>query len=76
MKDLTDLCDYMVINLTFDAMSSGVSQYYKNPRALEKLLTQAVKSRNEELGKLAALEYEKITEKDSLDYSRSVKRVY
>lgn len=47
----------MVLNLTDDYKSSGISQYYKSEAALDKLLSNVVKSRNEELGKLAAYEY-------------------
>lgn len=57
VRELVDQCDYMVLNLTDDYKSSGISQYYKSEAALDKLLSNVIKSRNEELGKLAAYEY-------------------
>lgn len=69
----------MVINLasggTGGVKSNGLSQYYTNPAALEKLLKTVTHARSFELGKLAAAEYEaKI--KDDDDYLTSVKRSY
>ena len=58
VKDLTDFCDYAVINLCYDKNSSGIKQYYHNEKALDKLLKSVVDARNQELGKLAAYEYE------------------
>ena len=58
IKELTDLCDYLVINLCEDNSTSGISQYYKNEKALDKLLKQITLTRNLELGKTAAYQYE------------------
>ena len=75
IKDLTDFCDYAVINLCNDKNSSGIKQYYNNDAALDKLLKSAVDARNSQLGRLAALEYEQVTE-DVNDYTSSIKRFY
>ena len=78
MRELTELVDYVTINLCQDISSSGIQQYYKSPNALEKLLLQANKARVNELGKVAAIDYEKHiskTEGDP-DYSTSIKRMY
>jgi dihydroorotate dehydrogenase len=58
IRELTELCDYVSLDLSSEASSAGIMQFYKNPNALEKLLKAANKSRMEELGKAAALEYE------------------
>lgn len=62
IREFTELCDYVSLDLTNQSSSSGIQQFYKNPNALEKLLLTANKSRMEELGKAAALEYEIATE--------------
>lgn len=71
IKELTDFCDYAVINLTHDKNSSGIKQYYHNEAALDKLLKSVKDARNNELGKLAAFEFEQVT-KDITDYTSSV----
>ena len=58
IRELTDVADYTVINLSKDTHSSGIQQFYKSINSLEKLLKGAQKARVNELGKLAALEYE------------------
>jgi hypothetical protein len=68
---VTDFCDYAVINLCYDKQSSGIKQYYHNEAALDKLLKLAVETRNLELGKLAAFEFESVTN-DRADYTSSV----
>jgi len=69
------VCDYSVINLCNDKKSSGIKQFYFNEAALDKLLKSAVDARNQELGRLAAFEFEQITN-DITDYTSSVKRFY
>ena len=75
IKDLTDFCDDAVINLCNDKSSSGLKQYFNNDAALDKLLKSAVDARNSQLGRLAAFEYEQVTE-DFNDYTSSIKRFY
>ena len=76
IKELTDMCDYVVINLSVDgAKTSGLEQYYRNPGALEKLIKLSAKTRDAELGKLAAYEYEGVAG-DGEDYLTSIKRQY
>jgi len=75
IKDVTDFCDYAVINLCYDKQSSGIKQYYHNDAALDKLLKQVVETRNQELGKLAAFEFEQV-KNDRTDYTTSVQRAY
>lgn len=79
MKELTDLCDYVVVSLssggTGGAKSNGLQQYYTNQNALDKLLKTITKSRTNELGKIAAFEYE-ASINDDQDYLTSVKRQY
>ena len=48
----------MTINLVYNAESSGIKQYYYSSNAFDKLLSQVTSARNEELGRLAAFEYE------------------
>ena len=71
------MVDYVVISLcsggTGGSKSNGLYQYYSNPKALEKLLLNCSEARAQELGKLAAAEYEKVT-KDNDDYLSSVSR--
>ncbi len=69
------MCDYTVINLCNDKKSSGIKQFYYNDVALDKLLKNADEARNLELGKLAAFEFEQVTN-DITDYTSSVKRFY
>lgn len=57
----------------YGAKSSGLNQYYTNSNALDKLMKTTSSTRASELGRLAALEFEKIT-KDDEDYLTSVKR--
>ena len=71
IRELNELCDYVCIDLSSSAASSGIQQFYKNPNALEKLLKTANKSRMEELGKAAALEFE-LASAVPVDYSNSV----
>ena len=76
IQELTDMCDYLVINLSSDgARPAGIQQYYRNLPALDKLLKLSAKARDQELGKLAAYEFEQATE-DYGDYQTTVKRVY
>ncbi len=75
MKELTDFCDYAVLNLCNDKNSSGLKQYYHNEQALDKFLKAVIDARNLELGKLAAFEFEQVTN-DITDYTSSVKRFY
>jgi hypothetical protein len=75
ISGLTDFCDYAVINLCRDKSSSGLKQYYYNEQALDKLLKAVVTARNQELGRIAAFEYEQVTN-DLTDYTTSVARQY
>ena len=78
IRELTDVADYTVLNLTKDTNTSGVMQYYKNVQSLEKLLKGAHTARVNELGKLAALEYERhlVAAGGEDDYTVSMRRVY
>jgi ABC-type enterochelin transport system substrate-binding protein len=65
-----------VINISFDGVqSSGLKQFYFVSSQLEKLLSQCHKARVDELGRHAALEYERVT-RDDEDYLVSVKRIH
>ena len=64
VRELNDIADYVVVNLADDIPSSGVLQYYQNTNSLNKLLATIQKARVNELGKLAALEYEKLLESE------------
>eukprot|EP00347_Sterkiella_histriomuscorum_P008738 403343941 len=75
VRDLIDLCDYLVVNISEDRQQAGIVQYYKNEKSLDKLLNEVIKSRNTELGKIAAYEYE-LKSNDSPDYSTSVSKSY
>ena len=75
IKELTDFCDYAVINICHDKTSSGIKQYYYNDQALDKLLKNAAQTRNRELGRLAAYEFEQVSN-DVGDYTTSVARYY
>ena len=78
IRELTDVADYTVLNLAKDTNTSGVMQYYKNMQSLEKLLKGAHTARVNELGKLAALEYERhlAAAGGEDDYTLSMRRVY
>ena len=62
MRELTDLCDYIVVSLssggTGGPKSNGLNQYYTNEDALRKLLSAITTARNNEIGRIASLEYE------------------
>ena len=76
VRELTDMCDYVVINIaTNGAKSNGLHQYYNNPAALEKLVKGVTFARAQELGKLAAAEYESVLG-DKQDYLTSVSRQF
>lgn len=75
IRELTELCDYVCLDLGSEATLAGIQQFYKNPNALEKLLKTANKSRMEELGKAAALEFE-LASSVPTDYTSSVQRLY
>lgn len=63
------MCDYVVINIASEgAQTSGIQQYYRNLPALEKLLRLSSQARDQELGKLAAFEFEQATN-DITDYT-------
>ena len=80
IRDLTDMCDYLVLNLTAPSgsMPSGLEQYYRNLPSLDKLLRLTTKARDNELGKVAAVEYEEMqaTAGHEVDYQASFKRHY
>lgn len=38
VKEMAEVCDYVALDLT-QTQSSGIFQYYKNPLALDKLLS-------------------------------------
>lgn len=66
------MVDYVIIDLTADGIqSSGMQQYYHTSHALEKLIKSCTAARLDELGKIAAAEYEKVTN-DNTDYLTSV----
>jgi hypothetical protein len=76
LKNYVDMCDFLTINLTSsEELPAGLSQYYRNLAATEKLFAEVTKARKEELGKVAAFEYEKAYG-DSNDYLASVRRLY
>lgn len=80
IRDLTDMCDFLVLNLTApsSSMPSGLEQYYRNLPSLDKLLRLTAKARDNELGKVAAVEYEDMEAAAGhvVDYQVSVKRHY
>ena len=55
--------------------SNGLNQYYTNPAALQKLLNSITLARNNEIGRVAAYEYEQMAHDDN-NYLTSVKRMY
>ena len=59
IKELTEFADFTVLNLSDDVDASGIRQYYSQTNQLEKLLRTCNEARLEELGKTAALDYEK-----------------
>ena len=65
VRQFADSFDYIVVSLnsggTNGAKSSGLHQYYRNPQALHKLLSHLSKARTNEVGKLAAFDYEAAT---------------
>jgi dihydroorotate dehydrogenase len=67
IRELSEVADYVVLNLTYDLSTSGLQQYYKNPNQLNKLLSQVNKARVNELGKIAAHEYEKFLKTEGLE---------
>ena len=76
IKELTDMCDYVVMNLASESVqSAGLQQYYRNLSALDKLLKLSSQARDQELGRIAAFEFEQATN-DFNDYTKSVKRLY
>lgn len=79
IRELSDVCDYVVISLstggTGNAKSNGLNQYYYNPSALHKMLRYISKARVNELGKIAAFEFEQALE-DTDDYDECVKKYY
>lgn len=80
IRDLTDMCDFLILNLTAPStsMPSGLEQYYRNLPSLDKLLRLTTKARDNELGKVAAVEYEEMEAAagSEMDYQASVKRHY
>ena len=76
LKQAVDMCDFVTVNLSsHDPLPAGLEQYYRNPAAIDKLLKEITKVRLEELGKVAAVEYEKAYG-DLEDYTSSVRRLY
>ena len=55
------MCDYVIIDLTAgQAQAAGIQQYYRKHYALEKLLKACNRTRLQDLGRLAAGEYEEV----------------
>ena len=64
VRELTEFSDFTVLNLADDVNTSGIQQYYKKDNnSLDKLLKNVQRARVNELGKVAALQYEKHLEK-------------
>ena len=60
VREVTEFVDYTVLNLAEEMHTSGVLQYYKKgTNATDKLLKSAHKARVNELGKVAASQFEK-----------------
>ena len=88
IRELTEFTDFTVLNLAEHVETSGILQYYKKAgSSLDKLLSSAHRARVNELGKAAALQYERFLQADSLskqgrglhssdDFSTSVRRHY
>ena len=70
------MCDYAIVDLTAgQAQAAGIQQYYRKTHALEKLLKACNRTRLQDLGRLAAAEYENV-QGDNVDYLTSVRRFY
>lgn len=79
VRELTEFVDYTVLNLAEETHSSGIIQYYKKGPSLDKLLKATHTARVNELGKVAALQYERFVSQElqqEEDFSTSVKRYY
>jgi len=79
VRELTELVDYVTLNLSIDTETSGIAQFYNSQKALSKLLKNAHQARVNELGKAAAFEFEKYqtnVKRMPLDYSTSIQRSY
>lgn len=63
IREVTEFVDYVVLNLAEDVTSSGIIQYYKKGASLDKLLKHSHATRVNELGKVAAHQYEAYLEK-------------
>ena len=60
VREVTEFVDYTVLNLAEETNTSGILQYYKKgTNAMDKLLKSVHKARVNELGKVAASQYEK-----------------
>jgi hypothetical protein len=71
IREFTELADYTVINIANFIETNGIAQYYRNPQQLQKLMSQSNKARLVELGKSAALDYERFQAKqgETFDYN-------
>lgn len=78
IRELNELCDYCTINISQFYKTSGIKQYYHNPKQLDKLLEHTNKVRLVEVGKAAALEYEKFERSigKEFSYEESMERLY
>ena len=78
VREFTELADYAVINIAHFIETNGIAQYYRNPDTLHKLMSQTNRARLVELGKSAALDFERFEAKQgkTFDYSESVERLY
>jgi hypothetical protein len=78
VREFSELADYVVINIANHAQTSGIMQYYKSHKQLEKLLEQTNRARCVELGKTAALEYERFeaAKGKQVDYTASMERLH
>ena len=83
IRELTEFVDFTVLNIAENIETSGILQYYKKGTSLEKLLAAAHKARVNELGKAAALQYERFLEaenskkgKPNEDFTSTVRRHY
>ena len=61
VSDMIEFADYLVIDLD-QPDSIGLSQYYNSEKSLNKLLAQVDRKRRLELGKIAAFEFENLTQ--------------
>lgn len=64
VRELTEFADFTVLNLAEQIETSGILQYYKKGTSLDKLLKNAHKARVNELGKVAAHQFEDYLEKN------------